>query len=190
MMEARCDRYCLDALTAERWRWTDARIMTKAQTVHRSGVKPRSAEAQVREFIARFTPEHQRLIRATRTWLRKRLPTAHELVYDNYNFFVIGYSPTARPSDAILSIAASANGVGLCFIRGKELTDPTKRLRGTGNQTRSIHLDGVSTLDDPAIVLLINEAVARSRAPFDRSAKGALVIRSVSARQRPRRRTA
>ena len=63
--------------------------------------------------------------------LRKRLPSAHELVYDNYNFFVIGYSPTERPSDAILSIAAGANGVGVCFIRGAKLRDPKKipRLR-------------------------------------------------------------
>jgi hypothetical protein len=29
--------------------------------------------------------------------LRQRLPTANELVYDNYNFFVIGYSSTERP---------------------------------------------------------------------------------------------
>ena len=50
--------------------------------------------------------------------MRKRLPTANELVYDNYNFFVIGYSPTERPSDSIFSIAARANGVGLCFIYG------------------------------------------------------------------------
>jgi hypothetical protein len=40
--------------------------------------------------------------------VRKKLPTAHELVYDNYNFFVIGYSATERPSDAIVSIAAKA----------------------------------------------------------------------------------
>ena len=91
-----------------------------------SGVgKPASAEAQVRAFVAKFAPENQSLIRATRRWLRRRLPTANELVYDNYNFFVIGYSPTERPSDVVLSIAASANGVGLCFIRGKGLPDPS-----------------------------------------------------------------
>jgi hypothetical protein len=150
----------------------------------------RSPEAQVRGFIAKFDPAHQALIRATRRWLRRRLPTAQELVYDNYNFFVIGYSPTARPSDAVLSIAASANGVGICFIRGKELPDPERLLRGSGNQTRSIHLDSSSTLSQPAVSRLIDQAVTRSRTPFPRSGEGALVIRSVSAKQRPRRRTA
>ena len=50
--------------------------------------------------------------------LRKRFPSANEIVYDNYNFFVIGYSPTERPSDTIVSLAAAANGVGLSFYRG------------------------------------------------------------------------
>ncbi len=55
--------------------------------------------------------------------MRKRLPSAQEMVYDNYNFFVIGYSPTDRPSDAILSITARAGGVGLCS-QGAKLADP------------------------------------------------------------------
>ena len=142
----------------------------------------------MRGFIAKFAPAHQALIRATRRWLRRRLPTAHELVYDNYNFFVIGYSPTARPSDAVLSIAASSNGVGLCFIRGKGLPDPAKLLKGSGNQTRSVHLENAATIAQTAVSRLIDEAVARSRTPFASSGRGPLVIRSVSAKQRPRKR--
>jgi hypothetical protein len=78
--------------------------------------------AQLKGFIAKVDRQNQLLIRAVRRSLRRRLPTATELVYDNYNFFVIGYSPTERPSDAVLS-AAGANGVGLCFIRGARLRD-------------------------------------------------------------------
>ena len=68
------------------------------------------AEKQLKSFIERFEPKHQALIRTTRRALRKRLPTAHELVYDNYNFFVIGYCSTERPSDCVISLAAGANG--------------------------------------------------------------------------------
>ena len=75
-------------------------------------------EKQLKSFIDKFEPKHQALIRSVRGALRKRLPTANELVYDNYNFFVIGYCPNERPSDSIISTAAGANGVGLCFIRG------------------------------------------------------------------------
>src|SRR5690242_15154240 len=87
---------------------------------------------QLDTFIGKFDSPNQSLIRATRKALRKRFPTAHELVYDNYNFFVIGYSPTVRPSDSLVSIAAAANGVGVCFIRGAKLADPKKLLSGNG----------------------------------------------------------
>src|SRR5881275_703322 len=73
-------------------------------------------EKKLTSFIDKFDPKHRRLIRSVRKELRKRFPTANELVYDNYNFFVIAYGPTERPSDCIVSIAAAANGVGLCFI--------------------------------------------------------------------------
>jgi hypothetical protein len=71
----------------------------------------------------------------------KRFPTANELVWDNYNFFVIGYSPTERPADSIVSIAARANGIGLCFIHGAALPDPKKLLLGSGKQTRFIRVE-------------------------------------------------
>ncbi len=45
-----------------------------------------TAEAQLERFIEKFDPERQRLLRAVRKKLRKRFPSATELVYDNYNF--------------------------------------------------------------------------------------------------------
>ncbi len=151
--------------------------------------KPASAEQQVRSFIGKFSAPHQRLIRAVRRVLRGRMPSAHELVYDNYNFFVIGYGPTTRPSDAVLSIAAGANGVGLCFIQGKTLPDPDGLLLGGGKQTRFIRVESAASLLKPAVSRLIDAAIARAREPFLASGRGTLVIRSVSAKQRPRRRT-
>src|SRR6266481_3329912 len=97
-------------------------------------------EHQVRAFTAKFEPRHQLVIRAVHKALRKRFPTAYELAYDNYNFFVLGYGPTERPSDCIVSMAAAANGVGLCFIQGAHLPDPHGLLLGSGKQTRFIRL--------------------------------------------------
>jgi hypothetical protein len=84
------------------------------------------AEEQLKSFIDKFDEKNQVLIRAVRKVLRHRLPTANELVYDNYNFFVIGYCSTERPADCIVSIAAGANGVGLSFYRGATLPDPPR----------------------------------------------------------------
>jgi hypothetical protein len=148
---------------------------------------PANAEKQLNSFINKFEPKNQNLIRAVRKALRKRLPTANELAYDNYNFFVIGYGPTERPSDCILSIAAGANGVGLCFIRGASLPDPHKILLGSGKQTRFIRIESVAVLARPEIEALIAAAVARSRAFIPPMDKRKLIIRAVSAKQRPRR---
>jgi hypothetical protein len=145
-------------------------------------------EARVRRFIDKFDPKNGALIRAVRKALRKRFPTAYELAYDNYNFFVLGYSPTERPSEAIVSMAAGANGVGVCFLRGATLPDPKGILLGSGNRTRFIRVPSVAVLARPEVKALFVAAVAQSRAGFRRTGRPILVIRSVSAKQRPRRR--
>jgi hypothetical protein len=159
--------------------------MTPGTTVSRPSAE---AEKQLRGFIAKFEPKHQALIRAVRRVLRKRFPTAYELAYDNYNFFVLGYGPTERPSDCIVSMAAGANGVGLCFIRGASLTDPDKILLGSGNQTRFIRIESVDVLARPAVKALVAAATALAKTPLRSGGNGKLIIRSVSAKQRPRRR--
>src|SRR5215213_4790120 len=89
-----------------------------------------SVEAELASFIEKFEPEIADLIRQCRAEVRKLLPTAVEIVYDNYNFFVIGYASTERASDCIVSITAASNGVGLSFYYGASLPDPSKLLQG------------------------------------------------------------
>jgi hypothetical protein len=145
-----------------------------------------AAEKQLEGFIGKFEPKHQALIRATRKALRRRLPTANELVYDNYNFFVIGYCSTERPSDCVVSIAAGANGVGLSFYRGATLPDPQKVLLGSGRQNRFVRLESAAILVRPEIDALIAAAVSQARTPLPATARGKLIIRSISNKQRPR----
>jgi hypothetical protein len=147
-----------------------------------------SPAKQLAAFIGKFDPKVAKLIRSCRAELRKLLPTAIELVYDNYNFFVIGYAATERASDAILSIAAAANGVGLAFLHGASLPDPRGILLGSGKQTRFIRLPTVEALRSPEVLALIRAAVAQAKTPLAITGAGHTVIKSVSARQRPRRR--
>jgi Domain of unknown function (DU1801) len=144
-------------------------------------------ERQLASFIKKFDPKNAALIRSAREVLRERLPSANELVYDNYNFFVIGYCSTERPSDCILSIAAAANGVGLSFYRGATLPDPHKLLLGSGTQNRFIRIESAATLARPEVEDLIVAAVAQAESPLLKSGKGKLIIRSISKKQKPRR---
>ncbi|HXM97379.1 MAG TPA: hypothetical protein VN982_02785 [Candidatus Dormibacteraeota bacterium] len=146
-----------------------------------------SGEQQLADFIKKFDAKNEALIRSARKVLRKRLPTANELVYDNYNFFVIGYCSTERPSDCIVSIAAGANGVGLSFYYGATLPDPHKLLLGSGSQNRFIRIESVATLTRPEVEELIAAAVAQAKRPLAGSGRGKLIIRSISKKQRPRR---
>src|SRR3984957_18191314 len=126
-----------------------------------SAAARRSAEAQLRALIAKFAPAHLRLIGTMRRSLRKRLPTAHEVVYEYHNLgaVVISFSPNEHGYDGVLAIRATADGVKLYFTRGKELPDPGKLLQGS-SQTLWIDVEGASTLARPEVASLIDEAIA------------------------------
>jgi hypothetical protein len=162
----------------------------------RSGMPPTSrdqqstpsAAKQLAGFISRFDADVAALLRSSRTAVRKLLPTANELVYDNYNFLVIGFCSTDRASDCIVSLAASAKGVALSFYYGATLPDPKKILLGSGTQNRFVRLPSAATLQRPAIRALIRAAVAQSDVPLPKTGRGRTIVKSVSASQRPRRR--
>jgi hypothetical protein len=144
-------------------------------------------ERQLSGFIAKFTPEMSKLIRAARAKMRGFMPQALELVYDNYNFFVIGYGPNEKAGDAIFSLAAQAKGLSLCFLQGAKLPDPHKLLRGSGNVVRSIRLESADALDDGTVRQLIDTALNRAKSPIPVDGRHQLIIKSVSVKQRPRR---
>jgi hypothetical protein len=145
-----------------------------------------SADDRLAAFLARFNPEIAARATAILARMRARLPGAVELVYDNYNALVIGFGPTERPSDAPLSIAVFPRWVTLCFLRGSALSDPHRILRGEGKLARNVILDAPEDLDGPAVQDLIEQAL-RDAAPWDPERPRSIVVRSVSARQRPRR---
>lgn len=142
---------------------------------------------QLAGFVAKFDPKIGKLVRSARAALRKRWPTAVELVYDNYNALAIGWAPNERTSEVMVSLAVFARGVNLYFMYGARLTDPRGLLKGGGNQGRFIRLDSVSQLDEPGVVALLRAAERFGKTPLPTTGRGHLVIKSVSARQRPRR---
>ena len=105
-------------------------------------IVPITPAKQLSEFVAKFDPAIAKLIRECRAAMQKRFPTANELVYDNYNFFVIGYCATERPSDCVASLAANSKGIGLSFYYGSTLADPHQILQGSGSQNRFARLEG------------------------------------------------
>jgi hypothetical protein len=150
-------------------------------------VKEPSPAKQLAAFIARYSPEVAATARKALAAMRKYLPGAVEMVYDNYNALVIGFGPTARPSDAVFSIVLYPCWVTLFFLQGAKLPDPQRLLQGSGKQVRSLRLQNETTLEQPAVRALMATALARTAVPFDEAAARRLIIKVVSQAQRPRR---
>jgi hypothetical protein len=163
-----------------------ARKSTNRKPPKSSPAAPQAdAEQQLESFLAKYDPEVAAFARRALTKMRKLVPGAIEMVYDNYNWLVIGFSPTERPSEAIFSIVLPPGRVTLCFLQGAGLPDPAKRLQGSGNVVRNIRLynagepDG-EVLDDPEVCALINVALNRAKVPMPAGACRKLIIMAVA----------
>jgi hypothetical protein len=150
----------------------------------------KAAEAQLLTLVDKFAPAHLPLLVAVRKALRKRLPTAIEVVYEYRDSFVISYTPNERGYEGVLALRGSAKGVQLYFNRGKELSDPEKLLQGSGKQTRLIAVENKSTLSQPGVARLIDQALTLNPVPFASTGRGAVLIRSTTASKRTSPKTA
>ena len=142
---------------------------------------------QLSTFIAKYDTKVARIARAALIKMRKRLPGAVALIYDNYNALAIAFGPSERVSEAVLSLALYPRWVSLFFVRGADLPDPKGLLKGAGTRIRHIVLKGAADLDHPDIRVLMKLAMSLAPVRIVPSRRGKLVIKSISARQRPRR---
>ena len=147
-------------------------------------------EAQLKLLIGKFDAQKQRLIRAVRSALRKRFPTANELVYDYGFSLVIAYSPTEQGIEGIVSISARADDVSLYFTNGPKLPDPKKLLMGSAKVVRFIPVGSASRLKHPDVEALIAGAIKLSRVRLPSTGGGKLVIKTFGAKKKPRRKPA
>jgi hypothetical protein len=147
-----------------------------------------SPAAQLNGFLAKYTPDVAKTAKAALVRMRRRLPGAIELVYDNTYALAIGFASTERTSSAVFSIAVFPRWVSLFFLQtGAHLSDPHGLLRGSGSQVRHIRLASAADLDTPAVQGLMAEALALADPPIDHAAKRRLIIKSIAKNQRPRR---
>ena len=145
------------------------------------------AQAQLDSFLDKYTSEVAALARALLAKTKARLPGAQILVYDNYNALAIGFARSEKAGEAILSLAVMPKWVTLCFLWGKSLPDPATLLKGEGSRVRHVRLHAAADFDDPSIQALIDAALAQTDWPIDPAAAPRLIIKSISAKQRPRR---
>jgi hypothetical protein len=144
-------------------------------------------DPQAAVFIARYTSRIASQLQAARAHLRALVPNGFELVYDNYSALAIGFGPTDRASDVVVSIAGYPKWVTLFFLQGVTLPDPACVLKGSGSRVRNVRLDPPEVLPSPPVQALLREAIGRQAPAFHMAPPLRTVVKSVSARQRSRR---
>ena len=143
-------------------------------------------QEQLDGFIDKFTPDIAMTIRRAVAMVSARLPGATILVYDNYNALAIAFGASEKRQAIICSVAGYPRWVSLFLSNGPTLPDPEALLEGEGNTVRHVKLVG-DRMNSPAVAALIDAALASVATPIDPAGEGRLVIKSVSAKQRPRR---
>jgi hypothetical protein len=144
-------------------------------------------EARIDGFLGCYTPQIETQLRQARQRMRALFPRGFELVFDNYNALVFGYSPSERSADSRISIAGYPKWVTLFFLHGAALDDPQGLLEGKGKQVRSIRLEQPQDLDAPAVLALIRQAAAPQQEAFLAAPRLSTAIRMAMAKPRPRR---
>lgn len=157
--------------------------MTTEPTSPQPAAERRAAEAHLSGLITAYAPSHERLVAAIRRRLRKNLPTACEVVYDYTKFFVVSFSPNEHGYEGIFAIRGCEGDIRLYFQQAKGMKDPAKLLHGKAN-TRWIAVEGAATLEQPEVVALIDQAITKNRIPFAAEGRGAVVVRTKTAKSK------
>lgn len=142
---------------------------------------------QTSRFIAKYSRPVAAQFRSARAYVRKLFPRGYELVYDNYNALGCGFSTTPRSSNVVVSVVAYPKWVTLFFFNGKRLPDPDKILQGSGVRIRSLRLQPASLLQSKAVHALLSHVIGPYAADLAAAPKLTTIVKSVAARQRPRR---
>jgi hypothetical protein len=129
-------------------------------------------------------------------WLREivwdEYPQTNELIYDNYNAVVFGWSPTNKVGHIFCSIAIgrTSKNVHFGFYWGSELTDPDKILLGQGHQYRYILVTNKDKFPKSYICNLIKEAYSNSLLKVKDQKQilyGQTIVKSISEKKRERK---
>lgn len=140
----------------------------------------------ISDFLAKYAPDIAEQLRETREHLVTHFPRGFELIYDNYSALVFAFAASERATDAIVSVAGYPRWVTLYFAKATALEDPPHVLEGQGTQFRSVRLQPLSRLYEPAVQGLIAGAKAAATSLLESAPPLTTVIKSVSATQRPR----
>jgi hypothetical protein len=141
------------------------------------------------KFLDPYPTEKQQIFLSLRNYIWDSYPTANELIYDNYNALVSGFSLTDRQSHIFCSVAMYRTGYNIHFgfYWGNELSDPEKKLIGEGNRYRYFLVKDLGNFPYAYFETLVKEAydisLAKVKDPKQLT-EGKTIVKMISATKR------
>ena len=114
------------------------------------------------KFISPYSLEVQTLALDLMQFVKKIIPEANELIWDNYNAVAIAYSKTEKLKDAFCHVAIYSKHVNFGFNRGSELSKSDIKLEGNGKLIRHIKVTEIDKFPKDLIEKLLFEAIGIS----------------------------
>ena len=125
------------------------------------GGEPETSEA-VKDFLASYPPEVQKLALALRALVLNVFPSAIEQVDPPSK--IIAYGTDRTYAGLICAIAPYRAYVNLMFAQGASLPDPEHLLEGTGKRARHVRITERAEVENPALRTLL-ETAAKAAPP-------------------------
>ena len=146
-----------------------------------------SETKDVLKFLEVFPKEVQDITLWLRDFVWSTCPDCNELIYDNYNALAIGFGLSDKASDVFCSIAVYSSYVNFGFLRGHEINDPDKLLKGGGKMYRYLSVKQQKDLPKAYIKKLLLESVVNATArlkPGKKVLKDATLVKAISVKKR------
>ena len=123
-----------------------------------NGVQPETSDT-LKDFLASYPPEVQKLALALRALVLNVFPSAIEHVDPPSK--IIAYGTDRTYAGLICAIAPYKAHVNLMFAWGAELPDPEHLLEGTGKRARHVKITARAEVENPALRTLLETAAAK-----------------------------
>jgi hypothetical protein len=112
-------------------------------------------------FLSSYSREAREIALCLRTLVLEVFPEAVEQIDPKSGIIAYGYNRTYQ--GFVCAIAPHMKHVNLMFSRGAAIPDPAKMLVGTGKQARHVKIKSEAETENPALRLLLQEAIKLSQ---------------------------
>ncbi|MGF7041101.1 hypothetical protein [Mucilaginibacter lappiensis] len=138
------------------------------------------------KLISPFSDEVQNKALWLRDFVWSQYPQANELIFDNHDNIILGWSPTEKVGHAscVIALDRTNNNIYFGFYDGAALADPEKLLTGNGKRYRYIQIEDINDFPKAYITQLLKDAWINSLRKvndYKQIVNGKTVVKSILA---------